>query len=523
MAHDFDPALLEDPEWQEALRAAESPQPRRARARRESPSATAGAAEGSYEEFLASGGLRAHMHAPLVVDLDRSGHQDEDLGSARTSYSNRRNVPRNNTQPSPIHPLPARLEDDDELSIISPPRSYRPPSGPSNPSSTFIPFYAQTTTPPRAPTTSTTSPHSVIDLDHQMALELQRQLDGDVDDIILEIDDNDTGFERVAPSAASSHIPPSAASISRHNAPIGPARGAFGVVSRHGDSHSASPPGLSRNHTDGSVNYNGRNDASARRPARELPPISRSNTVPVSPAHQRSTLISGYDSSLYAPSAPLYSNDGRRNGTQGRRGNAPRRNAQWIVDGDPGVPDLDLIPISSEDDDERRLRGGVNTRQSQPTRRNEHRHVPREIVDHALSGRSTYARNAQVDRDRELAAALQGGYDGFSLPRAVHQRRPRGGQRNRGGRLGEFEVDTNDYEAMLRLSEQAPPVARGASSAAISSLPVVRASNDDCTICQGTAETAMVALPCLHNFHRECILPHLKTNRFCPNCRHELE
>jgi hypothetical protein len=93
---------------------------------------------------------------------------------------------------------------------------------------------------------------------------------------------------------------------------------------------------------------------------------------------------------------------------------------------------------------------------------------------------------------------------------------------NRRGDHGDaFEVDTNDYEAMLRLSER--NVKRGASAGLIKSLPIVKSSHDDCTICQGTADTVMIALPCLHNFHKECILPHLKTSRLCPNCRHEIE
>lgn len=518
MAQDFDPALLEEPEWQEALRAAESPLPRRPRERRESPSAIAGAANGSYEEYLTSGGLREPMRSPIVVDLDLSGHQDEDLGSARTSFMNRRSTSNPATQARPMR-LPSAIHDeDDEIAIISPPRSSSYLSGPSRPS-TFIPFYAQSSTPQRAPAAMNTSPPEVIDLDHQMALELQRQLDGNVDDIILEIDDNDTGFERVAPLSSASHIPPAASSITRHTAPAGPARGTFGVVTRHGSAGAAPPPsGISRNHTDGSFNYNGRNNSNTRRPNRELPPVSRSNTVPVSPAHQRSQHVSGYDSSLRSPEAPLYAYESRRTATQGRRGNAPRRNAQWIVD-EPDFLELDFIPIPDDDDDEMRLRSGVSTRQAAAAvpRHIGPRYLPRGVIDQAISSRNNFGRLSQVDRDRELAAALQGGYD-FDLP---IPRRARGGRGR--GRMGEFEVDTNDYEAMLRLSEQAPPVKRGASSAAISSLPVVKASNDDCTICQGTAETTMVALPCLHTFHRECILPHLKMNRFCPNCRHELE
>lgn len=189
-----------------------------------------------------------------------------------------------------------------------------------------------------------------------------------------------------------------------------------------------------------------------------------------------------------------------------------------------------FVVNDEEDDDEMRLRSGVTTRRqipelpylpsrNQPQPRLEDIDFFRLVAGRPLDGPGS--RRQLLQDDAELARVWQESeYD------TLQPRRGRGvpgtGRRNRRQR-DMFEVDVNDYDAMLRLSERAPPVKRGASTAVLNSLPIVKASNDDCTICQGTAESVMIALPCLHNFHKECILPHLKTNRFCPNCRHEVE
>lgn len=536
MSHNVDPSLLEDPEWQAALAAAESPLPRRPHQRRESPSERVGASTESYDSYLASGGLSSVHETPFVVDLDRSDHNLEEGGSARTTPSNRppRTPTRNGSRVSPNF-RPNQLihaDDDDEISIISPPRSSalsstgRPNHRNNGPRSNGHPGPQ-----PRQPAATAPSPPQVIDLDHQYALQLQRELDGHhLDDVILEIfDDDDEILSDFAPHGNRGFgTAPSASSMRRQAAPAGPARGSFGVISRHGPPPPAHEPSTnsSRPNTAGS-------HSTSRRTA-ELPTYARTPMSSFSPAHLPSHpyLTSGFDASLPHRPESRHSAQSRAshsttaNRGRGNQNTRPSSISMSLLDEDEASFFIDAV--NDDDDDELRLRTGVATRRnhSAPTIRTPH--VPQAAIDQALAssgGRRAAHNRSQVDQDRELAAALQQGYGDVGGNPPARGRRGRGGRgRNQlGGRFGEFEVDTNDYEAMLRLSEQAPPVKRGASSAAINSLPVVRGNNDDCTICQGTAETAMIALPCLHNFHRECILPHLKTNRFCPNCRHELE
>jgi hypothetical protein len=202
-------------------------------------------------------------------------------------------------------------------------------------------------------------------------------------------------------------------------------------------------------------------------------------------------------------------------------------------DDDDDDDEEDFMAHSSDDDflapeddeDEMRLRTGVSMAARSP--------APRlaDVDFYAMvNGRPREgpgSRRNLMAEDVELAFALQEAeyHDAREVGqvRAAERRFQRSGRGRGRGRLGAFEVDVNDYDAMLRLSESAPPVKRGVSAGVLNRLPVVQSSHDDCTICQGTADSAMVALPCMHAFHKECIMPHLKSSRFCPNCRHEIE
>lgn len=510
-----DPALLEDPEWQAALRAAESPQPRRYRERRESPSARAGASSESYDDFLVSGGLPPSDELPHVVDLDASVIIEEPSGSARTTPSHRAVVSRSSSSSRPTTRPVVESDEDDSICIISPPQrnplsfnsssvaQLPPPSNSQNSSSTL-----------QVPSNPSYQP-SVIDLDHEYALQLQHELDRE-DDVILEIDDDHPGSASIQTFGRT----PSASTVERHRAPEGPARGSFGVINRHGQNRREmvfAP--LPRSSTEGYVPYQAQ--PSPSRVIRELPAYTRSNTAPVSPAHMAPDFPHHINPRYGSSSNSSNRGIGRSNSNHTRNTRSSRM-PQFFTEDDAAES---VFIVDEEDDDEQRLRSGVTTRAtSRAIHQAGHRHLSRAQLAAILSGDAQAPIHRHFESDLELATALQSGIIDMTPPRRGYGNAGRGRARGRNhGRFGEFEVDTNDYEAMLRLSEQAAPVKRGASDVAISSLPVVKASNDDCTICQGTAETAMVALPCLHNFHRECILPHLKTSRQCPNCRHEVE
>lgn len=44
---------------------------------------------------------------------------------------------------------------------------------------------------------------------------------------------------------------------------------------------------------------------------------------------------------------------------------------------------------------------------------------------------------------------------------------------------------------------------------------------ENCTICLDLFEEGQkrVVLPCKHDYHKDCIIPHLKINEECPLCR----
>jgi hypothetical protein len=492
MAH-YDPHLLDEPEWQEALLAAQSPEPRRERTRRISPSARTGASDQSTHSFYLTGGLSddelntsdiqiisSPIHlAPSASVVARPSYTGPDQTSARTNPSTR-TLPR--SRPIPTHT-------------------------PSNPSAPFLPQSNAATVPDSddeililddgelhsSSSSAMEAQSSSMDLDHQLALQLQRQFDGNVGEVELEIleDDISTRSHARPPRVDQSHT---RNNVPRAAAPKGPQRGSDGLRERR----QGEPRSLGT-----------------------LPPVSRTRSSPIPPAHTphpRST-------AKRTVSAMPRTHEVHVSTTNVNNEVSPFA-AERVAEREALFERVHWI--DEDDEDEARLRSGVSTRRrnplQQPTRSTSSSLSDLGIDVFSLVNRRPYegpgSRQQMLAQDEDYAMMLQ--TEEFGLPR--HRHPHRGGRGGRGVRRGDgFEVDTNDYEAMLRLSERAPPIKRGASSAIIKALPITKASNDDCTICQGTAETAMVALPCLHNFHKECILPHLKTSRNCPNCRHELE
>lgn len=600
---DIDPRLLEDPEWQEAMRAAESPARVRGPVRRISPSARAGPAGFVSDNLYYSGGVSSDEElesalqqvASLESQQTPSAFAPPQLSqtalqqSARTNISRARPGTASSSSTSASTPSYAstmiHIDSDDDIPLIiddSPEDLVAAPRASGAPSE-----------------------QSTIDLDYQLALQLQREMSsenaGDTSIELLDFPSESSPLEHHQPVMPTAAPPPnhrgeqlrSMMRLHRETAPTGPQRGAAGFDTsgrRIGSNYSRAQfepagsrrnpaeaprhqttsfghPSLSRSttapnaspidittpprHTGSAMSGSNRTgygfpmrsfqspqsgsstsagdlsapshttnspfsrsrDASTQI-SRPLPPISRTRSAPVGPAHTplfSDQSVGGYHT---RPSDRTRSRQNARGG-QNRVGTS----TTYVVGSDSSYPSQVSVP--EIDEDEARLRAGAGTRRRQVGRPlpNSQRLADMGVDVYALvNGRPESgpgSRRALLEQDEQLAQAI-----------AQHDRfvgMPRGNQNRYYQRRGGFEVDTNDYEAMLRLSESAPPVKRGVSKALLSALPVVKASNDDCTICQGTADSAMVALPCLHNFHKECILPHLKTSRFCPNCRHEIE
>eukprot|EP00668_Euglena_longa_P045214 GGOE01060849.1.p1 GENE.GGOE01060849.1~~GGOE01060849.1.p1 ORF type:complete len:290 (+),score=63.92 GGOE01060849.1:898-1767(+) len=95
--------------------------------------------------------------------------------------------------------------------------------------------------------------------------------------------------------------------------------------------------------------------------------------------------------------------------------------------------------------------------------------------------------------------------------------------------------DTDDatYEQLLRLEEQLGIVSRGASVEQIDALPTTVAQSrhsaaaeapHTCAVCLEEFDTgqSLRTLPCLHQFHRECVDRWLGMNRCCPVCKTDI-
>jgi hypothetical protein len=98
-----------------------------------------------------------------------------------------------------------------------------------------------------------------------------------------------------------------------------------------------------------------------------------------------------------------------------------------------------------------------------------------------------------------------------------------------------FESFESFDEDWSFLDEIFPPVSKGMSEDLIKDL--IRKSEEgtnerdkekgDCSIClsplNGATDNKLIDLPtCGHRFHQECLIPWLRINRICPNCRAEI-
>jgi len=97
-------------------------------------------------------------------------------------------------------------------------------------------------------------------------------------------------------------------------------------------------------------------------------------------------------------------------------------------------------------------------------------------------------------------------------------------------RLMTRDISANDYETLLALDEEAGirrGVTRGSDQSLINRLPSYKITHGakelSCSICLDTlnaGETARI-LPCLHQFHKDCIDKWLHDTSICPVCKHD--
>lgn len=93
-------------------------------------------------------------------------------------------------------------------------------------------------------------------------------------------------------------------------------------------------------------------------------------------------------------------------------------------------------------------------------------------------------------------------------------------------------VDRMSYEDLLQLEEQIGIVTRGATAEQIENLPTTTARNprpnaeapSSCGVCLEDYEAGqpLRTLPCLHQFHRDCVDQWLRMNRCCPVCKNNI-
>ncbi|XP_046560874.1 RING finger protein 44-like [Haliotis rubra] len=96
----------------------------------------------------------------------------------------------------------------------------------------------------------------------------------------------------------------------------------------------------------------------------------------------------------------------------------------------------------------------------------------------------------------------------------------------------EQNVDVSDYDGLWELAERLGEVQRkGVSEEEIGNLPThsfqagaSAAQNTDCQVCLTAFQPGetLRTLPCLHEYHSECIDEWLKRNATCPICRQDV-
>ncbi|TVU10163.1 hypothetical protein EJB05_43674, partial [Eragrostis curvula] len=129
----------------------------------------------------------------------------------------------------------------------------------------------------------------------------------------------------------------------------------------------------------------------------------------------------------------------------------------------------------------------------------------------------SYARALQDAEEREVAARLMA-LAGLSDWRAVD--------------VEHEEEHVNDPQELVALGEVVGTESRGLSADTLASLPSVTYKTKDvqdgnteqCVICRVEFEDgeSLVALPCKHSYHPECINQWLQINKVCPMCSAEV-
>jgi E3 ubiquitin-protein ligase BIG BROTHER-like protein len=95
------------------------------------------------------------------------------------------------------------------------------------------------------------------------------------------------------------------------------------------------------------------------------------------------------------------------------------------------------------------------------------------------------------------------------------------------------DVDAMTYEELLALGEAAGHVSRGASAAAVASLPrseysaashAAAGGAEQCAVCRAEYEVGdgVATLPCGHFYHVSCLAPWLQVNKACPCCKRDV-
>ncbi|BAF25692.1 E3 ubiquitin ligase BIG BROTHER-related [Oryza sativa Japonica Group] len=140
-----------------------------------------------------------------------------------------------------------------------------------------------------------------------------------------------------------------------------------------------------------------------------------------------------------------------------------------------------------------------------------------------------YARALQDAEEREVAARLMA-LAGISDWRPVepveeHANDPQDAWQ-------EVDPDEYSYEELVALGEAVGTGHRGLSAATLASLPSVTykaegvqdGNTEQCVICRVEFEDgeSLIALPCKHSYHPECINQWLQINKVCPMCSAEV-
>lgn len=88
------------------------------------------------------------------------------------------------------------------------------------------------------------------------------------------------------------------------------------------------------------------------------------------------------------------------------------------------------------------------------------------------------------------------------------------------------DISANDYETLLALDQEAG-VRRGSDQSLINRLPSYKITDGgkelSCSICLdalNAGDTARI-LPCLHQFHKDCVDTWLSDTSLCPVCKHD--